>query len=153
MARAFGFEYVWRTNKDGYMGKGSTWRTAPENGIPAALAEYSSGDKLLEEEVVGMFDGVINVMRQVGMLDGEPRMVKGQKVVTQFIPLTVRNGGLFHLRVKPGDAVAPGHVLGELTDLRGEILETVKAPTKGVVLVVIHNPVVDPGQKVVYLGS
>jgi predicted deacylase len=153
MARALSFEYVWRTNKDGYMGKGSTWRTAPENGIPSALAEYGSGDKLLEEEVVGMYDGVINVLRQVRMLDGEPKIVKEQKILTQFVPVTARCGGMFHLHVKPGDCVTQGHELGELTGLRGEVLETVKAPVKGVVLVTIHNPVVDPGQKVVYLGS
>ena len=153
MARALGFEYVWRTNKEGPMAKGSTWRTGPENGIPSALAEYSSGDKLLEEEAAGMFDGAVNVMRQLGMLNGESKIIKGQKVLTQFTPLTVRHGGLFHLLVKPGDAVAQGQTLGELTDLQGELLETLKAPMKGIVLVVIHNPVVEPGQKVVYLGS
>ena len=87
------------------------------------------------------------------MLDGEPKILKEQKILTQFVPVTARYGGMFHLHVKPGDSVTQGHELGELTDLRGEVLETVKAPVKGVVLVTIHNPVVDPGQKVVYLGS
>jgi predicted deacylase len=153
MARALGFEYVWRTDKEGFMAKGSTWRTAPENGIPSALAEYSSGDKLLEEEAVAMYDGVVNVMRKLRMLDGKPKIVKGQKVVTQFTPITVRHGGLLHLLVRAGDSVAEGHALGELMTLQGEVLETVKAPMKGVVLVIIHNPVVEPGQKVVYLGT
>jgi predicted deacylase len=146
MARALGFEYVWRTDKEGPMPKGSTWRTAPENGISSALAEYGSGNKLLEEEVVGMFDGIISVMRQLQMMEGAPKAVKEQKMASQLTTLTVHHGGLWHLRVQAGDAVSQGDIIGEVTDLQGEVVETVKAPTKGILLVVIHNPVVDPGR-------
>lgn len=153
MAKALGFEYVWRTSKEGPMPKGSTWRTGPESGIPSALAELSSGDRLLPEEVSEMFEGILNVMRQLRMLEGEPRKREGQKILDQFTPLTVKHGGLFHAHVKLGDMVSEGDVLGEVTNLEGAVTDTVRAPTKGVVLILIHNPVVNPGDKTIYLGS
>jgi predicted deacylase len=153
MARALGFEYVWRTSEEGPMPKGSTWRTGPESEIPSALAELSSGDKLLSEEASAMSEGILNVMRQLRMLGGEPRRREEQKVLTQFTPLTVKQGGLFHPHVMPGSMVSEGDILGEVTNLQGAVIDMVRAPTKGVVLVLIHNPVVNPGDKTIYLGS
>lgn len=53
-------------------------------------------------------------MRQLRMLNGEPSMIKGQVVATQFTCITVRDGGPFHL----SDPVAQGHALGELMTLK-----------------------------------
>lgn len=153
MAKALGFKYVWRTSKEGPMPKGSTWRTGPENGIPSALVELSSGDKLLPEEVSAIFEGTLNVMRQLRMIEGEPRPTEGQKIVTQLSHLAVKHGGLFHAYVKPGDVVSDGEVLGEVTNLQGEVIEKIISPKKGVILVLIHNPVVDPGEKIIYVGG
>jgi len=153
IAKALGFEYIWRTSKDGPMPKGSSWRIAPENGIPSALAELGSGDKLLPEEVSTMCDGALNVMRHLRMIEGEARKTKGQKTVAHFAPLRVKEGGLFHAHVKPGDIVSQGDVVGEVINLQGEVVETMRSSTQGVVLALIHNPVVNPGDGTVYLGS
>jgi len=153
IAKALGFEYVWRTSKEGTMPKGSTWRTGPENGIPSALAELNAGDRLLPEEVSAMFDGIINVMRQLRMIEGNPSIPAEQKTVTKLIYVTVKHGGLFHAHVKPGDIVSEGDFLGEVTNLQGAVIEKTQAPAKGVVLILIHNPLVDPGEKIIYLGG
>ncbi len=38
-------------------------------------------------------------------------------------------------------------------NLQGEKIETVRSPTEGVVLALIHNPVVNSGDETVFLGS
>jgi predicted deacylase len=153
MAKAFGFDYIWRTTKEGEMPPGTSWRTAPENGIPAALVELGSGDMLLPEEVSTVVNGILNVMRNLRMISGTARKREGQKTVAHFAPVRVRQGGFFHVHVKPGDLVSKGDVVGEVTNLHGEVIERVQSTTDGVVLGLIHNPVVDPGDGTVYLGS
>jgi hypothetical protein len=153
MAKALGFEYIWHTSRDGPMPKGSSWRIGPETGIPSALAEFGSGDKLMPEEVSAMCDGVLNVMRHLRIVKGRALKKAGQKTVAHFAPLRVTQGGLFHVHVAPGDIVSRGDVVGEVINLQGEKIETVRSPTEGVVLALIHNPVVNSGDETVFLGS
>jgi len=154
MAKALGFEYIWRTTKAGPMPKGTSWRIGPENGIPTALAEPGgSSDRFLPEVASTMCERLLNVMRHLRMIKEEARATERQKTVAHFVPLTVRQGGLFHVHVKPGDVVSRDDVIGEVMNLQGEIIETVRSPTEGVVLTLFHNAVVNPGDKTVFLGS
>ena len=38
-------------------------------------------------------------------------------------------------------------------NLQGELLEEVRAPSNGVVMLMIHNPVVVPGEKIMMWGQ
>jgi predicted deacylase len=146
MSRALGFEYITVSEKG--QGKGSSYRVGPEHGIPTTLCECGQGDKLLKEEYMRVYEGILNVMRYLKMLEGEYKKTEGQKIV----PVTwigVNSGGLFYTDIKPGDILEKGEVIGVVRNLKGEVLETVRAPTKGVNLLMIHNPVVEPGGKVI----
>ena len=146
MSRALGFEYITVSEKG--HGKGSSYREGPEHGIPTTLCELGQGDKLLKEEYMRVYEGIHNIMRYLKMLKGEPRKTKGQKIV----PVTwigVNSAGLFYTDIKPGDILEKGEVIGVVKNLKGEVLETVRAPTRGVNLLILHNPVVEPGGKVI----
>jgi hypothetical protein len=125
-------------------------RVANQHGIPSAISELGEGDKLLEEDVTGQFEAVSNVMRHLRMLDGEPKSTEEQIVTPQTL-ITVNHSGLFYTHAKVGDILEKDAVIGKVRDLYGEELETVRAPAKGVVLCLIHNPVVEAGQPLVLI--
>ena len=50
--------------------------------------------------------------------------------------------GIFLCRVKPGDNVAEGQVLGELIDLVGNHLANVISPADGMILFTVTSPAI-----------
>ena len=150
MARALGFKYV--TVSEGEGGKGCSYRVGPEHGVPSALCELCQGSKLLLEEASRVLDGIVNVMRYLNMIEGAPRTFENQKIIATK-KIGVKRGGLLYSRVKPGDTLLEGEVLGEVKNLKGEVIETVYAPSKGVVLLMIHNPLLEPGEKIMTWGE
>jgi len=149
MARHLGFKYVLR-----YMTgecTGSSWRVAPENGIPSALCECGQGDRLLPEEASGIMEGVLNVMGYLKMVGGIPKETGEQNIISSA-KICVNSSGMFHMRVQVGDILEKGDLIGEVKDLEGRVLETVCAPSRGVVLLTIHNPVVELGEKLMTFG-
>jgi predicted deacylase len=61
--------------------------------------------------------------------------------------------GLFIPRVGGGDRVARGQVLGAVVDLRGTVLEELRAPHDGWVVVLARRPHVKPGDGVVAVAA
>ena len=81
------------------------------------------------------------------MIEEQVRKIKDQEIVTR-IRITVEHSGLLHYQVKPGDVLSKGDIIGEIKDLYGNIVETVRAPERGIVSFMIHNPKVDNGESI-----
>lgn len=120
--------------------------TALSRGIPAMTTEagqLGSSDPLWVDINV---EGAMNLMRHLGMVPGsvvphEPIVwLKNYQVVTS--PET----GVFRPVVKDGYAVAEGGVLGELVDVFGENIATIRAPFAGIVNYVVATPPVSKGE-------
>jgi hypothetical protein len=149
MAKALMLEY--NTISKGSLGKGCSYRVGPEYGIPTALCEMGQGDKLLLEESETAYKGILNVMKYLGIYDGQPVNCQKQKILnTQKIG--VNEGGLFYTNAKPGAVFSKGEIIGHVKDLNGRILETIYAPSDGIILLMIHNPVLDAGEKIITWG-
>jgi predicted deacylase len=129
-------------------GPGSSYKIAALNGIPAALSELGNGDVLRENEMMGQYNAVTNLLKHLGMISGSPTKNDRQKLVDVTM-VTVSHDGLFYCSASPGDIFEKDAVLGEVKDVFGEVVETVRAPAKGVVLTMIHNPVVEAGEIVI----
>jgi uncharacterized protein len=70
IAMAFGVPYVLAVSKPVQPSKGlSSYAAAVENGIPAILAEAGAMGQMQEEAVKLLINGVINVMRYLGMVE------------------------------------------------------------------------------------
>jgi len=152
IARATGITYI---SKSVYPGMGYE---AAKRGVPGGLFELSTGDKLIPEESAAIFEGTLNVMRHLRMLEGSPKPINGQ-------PFTVKGqkqeiwasdastyftkSGLFHTNVKPGDILKQGQVVGTVTDLWGDVVETIYAPATGRVMLMSHNPAVNAGEEAI----
>lgn len=92
--------------------------------------------------------GALNVMRHLGMLEGEPAGVQGIVWLSGYEVVTSPETGIFRPRVREGYAVAEGGLLGILHDVFGDEIAEIRAPFAGVVNYVIATPPVSRGEPV-----
>jgi predicted deacylase len=123
------------------------------NGVASMLAESGGRGLLIEADVVRHVDGVTNVLRAIGALDGAPKRVPPPRVASSFDWLRSPVEGIFHCRVTVEQQVAAGDVVGELVDLVGEPLATVKAPVSGVVLFLVTSPAIKKDGLLLAIGG
>jgi predicted deacylase len=110
-----------------------------------------------EEAVALLINGVVNVMRDLGMIDdarfesqtetnSKPkpkrtaRSTVATTVLTKFEWLYTKNAGLWYPKVAPGDVVNEGEQIGRVGDLFGDTLEEIVSSVNGVVLFLTINP-------------
>ncbi|MCW3979216.1 MAG: succinylglutamate desuccinylase/aspartoacylase family protein, partial [Candidatus Bathyarchaeota archaeon] len=111
--------------------RGSTGEALNKYGIPCLTPESGTPYPVREEEIAFHHNGILNVMRYMGMLEGEPEMRK-LKVNPEQVRLFAKRGGIWRQKVEAGQRVKEGEVLGEVVDLFGETLQVVKSPFSGV---------------------
>jgi hypothetical protein len=97
-------------------------------------------------------DGVLNVMRAIGMLPGgaapTPEPIEALIEVYQQSPAT----GVFFPSVEIGAVVEAGRVVGEIRNMFGDSIADVRAQTTGVVDALRHNPVILAGDWVISIA-
>jgi len=131
-------------NKDGPV---SSVAAASLQGIPSALLELGNGGVFSDLEITQYFGEIVNILKYLGIIDGNPTSNMNQRVLTSgYSPFIVNNSGLFYYLVKPGQILSQNDIVGEVRDLYGETLEIIRAPSKCVYLGGVITPVVEPGQ-------
>lgn len=141
MANAYGAEWAVKSAPTGER-PGSLYAVAALNGVAAMLAESGGRGLLIEEDVMRHVHGVTNILRAIGALDGEPEPVAPPTVVESFDWVRSPGEGMFHCGVHVGQRVRVGDLVGELTDLVGAPIATIRAPVSGVVLFVVTSPAI-----------
>src|SRR6266478_5311686 len=167
IAMAFGLPYVLTVSKPVQPSKGhragagglSSYAAAADKGTPAILAEAGGAGQMQEEAVALLVNGVVNVMRHLGMIDdaefesnianetnSKPKPKKTARsavattVLTKFDWLYTKSTGVWYPKVAQGDAVREGEQIGTIGDLFGDTLENINSPVNGVVLFLTINP-------------
>ena len=102
------------------------------NGIPALMVELVSSHTVLDASRGRK--GVMNVMKELKMMEGsreaqEPAALPGRYHYWGSLAATA--AGLAWPCVAPGKLVAKGDPLVEITDIWGDVLETLTSPTEG----------------------
>jgi predicted deacylase len=152
MANAYGARWAVKSAPTGER-PGSLYALAALNGVASMLAESGGRGLVIEEDVARHVRGVTNVLRAVGALDGPPETVAAPRVVKSFDWLRSPVEGIFHCRVRVEQQVAAGDVVGDLVDLVGEPLATVKAPVGGVVLFLVTSPAIKKDGLLLAIGA
>ena len=152
MANAYGARYAVKSAPTGER-PGSLYALAALNGVASMVAESGGRGLLIEEDVERHVRGVTNILRTIGALDGAPEPVEAPRVVNSFDWLRSPEEGIFRSRVRVAQEVAAGDVVGELVDLLGEPLATLKAPTSGVVLFVVTSPAMKKDGLLLAIGA
>ena len=122
---------------------------ATRRGIVSIFAESGGNGTLEEADVRVHVDGVTNVMRYLGMIEGQaptpgPRVsARDRKVVR------ATRAGLLRLRVKIGDELVAGQEVAEVCNVFGEVVETVRSSGDGIAGLVWAHKVVNTGDPIV----
>ena len=152
MADAYGAKWAVKSAPTGER-PGSLYAVAALNGVAAMLAESGGNGLPREEDVARHVRGVGNILRAIGSVGGVPDPVAPPTVVASFDWLRAPVEGIFRCRVKVDQRVAKGDVVGELSDLVGEPLATVKAPVSGVVLFTVTSPAIKKDGLLLAIGA
>jgi predicted deacylase len=160
LAQVFGAEILLEERRD------DKWERARFNGklrsvvnargIPAITPELGQGGSFQESAIKAGERGLINVLRHLDMVPGEP--VRPQRRITlsgsHLDSLVSSEAGMFVAEAKPGAIVDPGDRIGYLYRVHDfAVVEEFHAFTRSMVLSIVDNPVVDTGGYIATLSS
>ncbi|MEM3072057.1 MAG: succinylglutamate desuccinylase/aspartoacylase family protein [Candidatus Bathyarchaeia archaeon] len=114
---------------------------ASKKGVATIIAEAGGEGEIHETCVKALTDGVVNVMKQIGMIKGKVYSSKPLEL-RDLTVIQSKWHGWFTRFKDPGTTVDKGVTLGEVRDLEGNLLGVVKSPFKGVVHISSRNPAV-----------
>lgn len=149
LARAFGTELLISGNKY----HGSLVQAAISAGVPGTMVEFGVANAITDDEVAFGVTGILNLLKQLGMLDGEVEAPERRMVVTELHKVTADRGGFLNRQVDVGDHVSEGDILATIEDLGGEVLQTALASATGAVCRVNTMGVVGTGDIIAYVAN
>jgi predicted deacylase len=158
MARAFGSPLVYAHRPGTGSGPnaglldGALFTRATNAGVPAILIEAGGGLPPSRATTDRAVAGVLDVLRELGLLAGSPAVHAPPQVLTGFRIVTPERGGIMETAVALGDRVEEGQVLAVVRDLHGEVREELRAPVPGIVLTISLNPAAGSGTWAFELG-
>ena len=149
LARAFGAPFVVNAKfrEDSYRER------AHKAGVTALL--FEGGESLDFDSFVtktGM-EGTLRVMEALGM---NPPTLRPEKTTVEILSshwLRAHQSGLFRSKVKTGERVKRGQVVGSVSDPYGEEEYPIKSREGGIVLTVNRLPLVNRGDALVHIGK
>lgn len=135
-------------------GEGYTINAAGRLGVPSIIAEVSGNGLWDEAGVDEMTAGIDRALHHLGMIAaaGRPRPPAPIRIVAMWVP-AASTDGLWYPRKQLGDAVTAGEVLGEIRDIFGTVLETVKARDDGSLLYKLSSLAVNKGDALLGTGT
>lgn len=144
MAEAHGIRYICGMEERGIV------PAEGEPPIPSIMVECGQEGRIDEKYVNIHYQGVKNIMHHFGMIEDDDRQVAEKKPVQmkKAAKIECEVGGLFYSHVEPSDRVLKGDLIGEIKDIWGEVKQEIFAPSDGMILMYINNPVVGPGDVV-----
>lgn len=116
-------------------------------GIPIIGLETGEGWRLKKPHTEILIRGIKNVMKHLGMLNGEPELPQMQVVITKRHEVHVNKGGIMHGKLKPGDYVSKGDLVAVVRDPFDDVVEELKSPADGIAVRVSLLPIVSTGSR------
>jgi hypothetical protein len=121
-------------------------------GIPSILAEAGAFGHVREQPMRTHYDGIVNVLKRIGIVEGTPaprvraRRIRHERMLS---PAT----GLFYPKVKAGDRVSVGQVIGEVSDYFGAGLATITAPVPGEIDFIKYSMATNKGDSMFHIAA
>jgi len=132
LAKLFGAEYIFER-----LGKDATKKFD----IPRIIAEAGREGKLEKRYTEIHMKGLLNILKGLEMIEGEPDLPSEQKVMHGRYEIFAEKDGLFTSNVEVGDPIKKDEVLGRIRNLKGEVIEEITAKKDGFVQLITTNPV------------
>jgi predicted deacylase len=131
---------------------GNTGEAITRYGIPCLMIESGAPFPIRETDVQYHYDGALNVLKHLGMIEGSP---------TSYDPpidppsqrVWAENGGVWRKNIQAGQHVKEGEKLGVICNLLGETIQTAYAPFDGVVSFLRVHYSVSSGDSICWIAK
>lgn len=124
MARCFPTEYISQLPDSV---SGLTMTAQKEYGIPSVTSEAGTPYPVRERHIQFHYEGVMNILKYFKVLSGEPTLADAA-INPKGYRFKASNAGIWHSLHELGARVKKGELVGEVTDLFGNVLESHMAP-------------------------
>jgi uncharacterized protein len=132
--------------------EGSLRRTAVAAGVPTIVYEAGSARRLERPVIAVGIAGVLNVLRHLRMMPGEPALPPLRLLIDRTRWIRSKTGGILDLRVDLGQPLRRGQAISVNTNPFGRERSQLKAPYAGVVLGLTQLPLVHPGDAICHVA-
>ncbi len=126
--------------------------TATTRGKPSLTAEAGHAGTVEPEDLSGLVDGCLSVMRYLKMLAGAPSPIEHPVWIEKIVPIVSEQTGIFYPLVKRGTYVEHGMKVGYVTDYVGKTISEARAGAAGVVLYICAVPSMTKGATIANIG-
>ena len=125
--------------------KGTLRRAASDAGIPTVTLEAGEPSRVQNEDVTHSTKGVMTLLNQLDMYDRTTNWGSREPVYYRSRWVRAESGGVLFSKVKLGDRVRKGELLGTVTDPITNVKSELRASAKGRVLGMALDQFVMPG--------
>ena len=148
LARIFGMGYIF----DQKGPKGQLAQAAPEVGIPTIDPELGGCHGWDATSIAKGVQGVLNILKYYGFIDGEPKLPQQQVIINRFVSLCSDQGGFVYYQADLYERVEVYQPIAEICDVFGHLRETIRAPESGIFWSRPVYPTVASGESVGKIG-
>ncbi len=125
--------------------RGGFWEEAYVGTIGRALEEAGLNIPGITIESDDPFEAIMNVLRHLRMIGGEPRPLSRERVwLREGRRIYATRRGLWVPKASAGSLVKEGQLFAEVTSANGEVLEDVRCPIDGYVVIMRRKSIIDP---------
>ena len=117
--------------------------------VPTLVVEMGVGMRITKEYCTQMTDGIFNLMREMGIWQGETK--KPRKPIISECPddvsyLNATTSGVFVPNVKHWEHLKKGEHIGSIIDpFQGKVLDKILSPVDGILFTIREYPIVESG--------
>ncbi|WP_166422710.1 succinylglutamate desuccinylase/aspartoacylase family protein [Paraglaciecola sp. 20A4] len=126
--------------------------TAMTRGKPGLTLEIGDRGHNEEEDVLTYLDALRRLIAGIDMLPTTLPASEGQVIYKHLVDVETPVTGIFEPHCKIGELVNAGALLGIVRDYFGETIAELRAPNRGVVLMLRHAPPVNKGAGLISIG-
>ncbi len=143
LAKATGLEWL----AQGKLGAGGLPDEAVRKGVVAINIEVGDEGRCRQKWVDTQLRIYHNILKYLKMIDGQPELPETQEILREVSTLRVNVSGIWRYRpdLTLRSSVKQGETLGTVSNLFGEVLETVTAPHDGALVFLRSFPTIHAG--------
>jgi predicted deacylase len=150
MAKAFGLEMIWDLDSGPGKPTGATSPTsfngaAMRSGVANIAVEIGGEGRCRSEWVDLAAKGILNVLRSLGMLGGEPEGLPSTYRVVEGFWRSGSAGGFIRNCVELNCTVTRNQLISTIVDLQGDTIEEIRSDLDGVIIGLRTLPKINPG--------
>jgi predicted deacylase len=153
MANAFGLDYCMIIDRRS--GDDGSWvAQANKAGVPGIFAEIGYDGRYDESDIVIYVRGLKNVMKYLGMIPGKIERESNKAQTTYLeseIQIKTGSTGIFNPLVQLKERISRGQIVAEIRDLKGDVIEQIKSPEGGLLLMTMTKRIVNNGDTLFHI--